>query len=220
MGYTDGVNRYAYVHNNPIYFNDPNGLVARAVTTWAQTDGISYVDTGLNALTPGSNAFQQSYANYQAGNITNAAIWGVQGSVEIGAAVFTGGASQLESRAVSGLSNAVSDTRALVPYYPSNNGFLGAISQTTLQEGQLIDRFGGTGISRFFSPAGTAAELRALPPGVAEQPLRTFEVLKPITVESGTVAPAFGQLGLGTQFRSPMTLDELLNQGIIRESLK
>jgi len=48
LGYVDGINRYSYVHNNPINFNDPSGLVARAVSTWAQTEGISYVNTGLN----------------------------------------------------------------------------------------------------------------------------------------------------------------------------
>jgi hypothetical protein len=40
-------------------------------------------------------------------------------------------------------------------------------------------------------------------------------VLKPFEVESGTVAPAFGQLGLGTQFRSGMTLDELVQGGYL-----
>ncbi|MDP3391772.1 MAG: RHS repeat-associated core domain-containing protein [Methylococcaceae bacterium] len=44
LGYADGINRYAYVGNNPINFNDPNGLMARAVSTWAQTEGISYVN--------------------------------------------------------------------------------------------------------------------------------------------------------------------------------
>jgi RHS repeat-associated protein len=100
LGYADGINRYAYAHNNPINFNDPNGLAARAVATWAQTQGISYVNAGLNAVSPGANAFQQSYANFQAGNIVNAAIWGVQGGVEIAAAAVTGG----ESQAVKGLS--------------------------------------------------------------------------------------------------------------------
>lgn len=36
-------------------------------------------------------------------------------------------------------------------------------------------------------------------------------------VEAGRVAPAFGQLGLGTQYRSLLTLDELLQHGLLRE---
>lgn len=83
--------------------------------------------------------------------------------------------------------------------------------------GQRIDRFGGSEFSRFFSPAGPPQAARALPPGTAGQALRTFEVLKPFEVEAGTVAPAFGELGLGTQFRTPVTLEVLLKRGIIRE---
>jgi hypothetical protein len=46
---------------------------------------------------------------------------------------------------------------------------------------------------------------------------RTFRVIEPMTVESGTVAPAFGQLGLGVQFRTSLTLGEMLDQGILEE---
>jgi hypothetical protein len=84
-------------------------------------------------------------------------------------------------------------------------------------EGQIIDRFGGSEYSRFFSPPGTPAMARALPPGVAEQPLRTFQVLKPFDVQTGMVAPAFGEFGLGTQFRSSMQLGDLLNGKFLKE---
>ena len=49
--------------------------------------------------------------------------------------------------------------------------------------------------------------------------IRTFEVLKPVDAQSGTIAPAFGQLGLGTQFRTTQTLGELLQGGFVREVL-
>ena len=107
---------------------------------------------------------------------------------------------------------------ALTSYFPANNGFLGASSETTLEAGQTIDRYGGSAYSQFFSPQGVPAEMRALPPGVAEQGLRTFQVTQPFSVESGTVAPAFGQFGLGTQYRSSMTLGELLEQGYLSET--
>jgi hypothetical protein len=42
--------------------------------------------------------------------------------------------------------------------------FLGPTSREFLYEGTMIDRFGGTDYSRFFSPAGTPAAGRALPP--------------------------------------------------------
>jgi hypothetical protein len=44
-------------------------------------------------------------------------------------------------------------------------------------------------------------------------------VLKPLSVEAGTVAPAFGQVGMGTQFRTGMTLGEMIEQGFLKEVL-
>jgi hypothetical protein len=79
---------------------------------------------------------------------------------------------------------------------------------------------GGSKFSQFFSPAGTPAAARALPADTAGQALRTFEVLKPLSVEAGTVAPAFGQLGMGTQYRSGMALGDLIEQGFLREVLR
>jgi hypothetical protein len=109
-------------------------------------------------------------------------------------------------------------TTAVQPYFPVNNGFLGATERHFLMPGQVITRYGGTASSRFFSPAGTSAAARALPAGSAGQPMRTFEVMKPFEVDAGTVAPAFGQPGLGTQFRTPVQLDFLLKRGILNET--
>ena len=106
--------------------------------------------------------------------------------------------------------------RAIVPFYPPENGFLRSTTTRLLQQGEVIDRVGGSEISRFFSPSGTPLAARALPPGTSG-PLRSFEVLKPFPVESGTVAPAYGQLGMGTQLRSGMTLGELIDQEFVRE---
>jgi len=114
----------------------------------------------------------------------------------------------------------VSTSRAIVPYYPVNNGFLVAPVRAWLQPGELIDRFGGSSVSRFFSPAGTALAKRSLPPATATMKLRVFEVLKPFEVDAGIVAPAFGQLGSGTQYRTALTLQELLEQGVIREVVR
>jgi hypothetical protein len=110
-----------------------------------------------------------------------------------------------------------STSRALVTYYPSANGFIGATRQMTLARGTLIDRFGGSAYSQFFSPIGTPIQARSLPAATAAQALRTFEVLSPMQVEAGRVAPWFGQLGLGVQYRSPATLGELLENQVLRE---
>jgi len=103
--------------------------------------------------------------------------------------------------------------------FPPNEGFLGEITVLMLQPGQKIDRYGGTPVSRFFSPQGTPLEARSLPPETAKQILRTFEVVKEFEVNAGTVAPYYGQPGLGTQYRASLPLGELLDQGYVLEIL-
>jgi hypothetical protein len=110
-----------------------------------------------------------------------------------------------------------STVTTLAKYYPENNGFIGATERKFLMPGQIIDRYGGSGYSRFFSPQGITKAGRALPPGTAGQPLRSFQVLKPFEVDAGTVAPAFGEMGLGTQYVSPLRLEVLLKRGILGE---
>jgi hypothetical protein len=111
----------------------------------------------------------------------------------------------------------VNQTTAIQPYFPANNGFLGVTEKQFLMKGEKINRYGGTGFSRFFSPENTPAMARSLPPGITQQPLRTFNVLKPFEVDSGTVAPAFGNPGFGKQLFSPVELKILLKRGILEE---
>ena len=95
-----------------------------------------------------------------------------------------------------------------------NNGFLGGWSTTeTLQPGTLIDRYGAE-TGRFFSPAGTSLEARALPPGSG--PLNAYEVLKAVEVQGGIAAPAFGQPGIGIRYMAPQTVAELIDDGFIK----
>ena len=108
--------------------------------------------------------------------------------------------------------------KAIQSYYPPNRGFLGRPITETLKPGTMIDRYGGADSSRFFSPAGTPQSARSLPPSVAAQELRTFKVIKPFEVETGTVAPAFNQFGLGTQYRASLQLRELLREGFVEET--
>lgn len=115
------------------------------------------------------------------------------------------------------LGGVVSTSRAIVPYYPPANGFWGSTTNVVLTRGMQVDRFGGSKYSQFFSPVGTPMHARALPPVTANQPLRRFEVMSPFAVEAGKVSPWFGQVGLGTQYRSQMTLGELLEQQVLKE---
>lgn len=103
---------------------------------------------------------------------------------------------------------------AVTKFYPPNNGFLGTVERTFLMPGQQISRF-GSNAGRFFSPSGTPLPMRALPPSANISVHNTFKVLKPFEVQAGRIAPAFGQIGLGTQYLSPVSASILLKRGII-----
>ncbi len=97
-------------------------------------------------------------------------------------------------------------------YWPPNRGFAGTPVTETLKPGTMIDRYGyPTGT--FASPAGTPAQMRSLAPGVAERPLNTYRVVKPLNVQSGRVAPWFGQPGGGTQYELPESVESLIRSG-------
>jgi len=99
---------------------------------------------------------------------------------------------------------------AQAPY----DGFLGNFRATaTLKPGTVIDRYGAE-TGRFFSPAGTPLEARALPAGSGS--LNSYEVLKPFEVQGGIAAPAFGQPGLGIQYMPPQTAADLIEGGFIK----
>ena len=83
----------------------------------------------------------------------------------------------------------------------------------TLQPGTRIDRFGAE-TGRFFSPEGTPLPQRALPNAPVGPP-SVYEVLKPLDVEAGVVAPAFGQPGLGIQYRSSLTTADLIPRRLL-----
>jgi len=80
----------------------------------------------------------------------------------------------------------------------------------------MIDRYGypkGT----FVSPEGTPFEMRALPAEYANMPYYKYEVVESVEVNSGRIAPWFGQPGFGTQYEFSNTIQNLLEQGILRE---
>lgn len=104
----------------------------------------------------------------------------------------------------------------LTPAYTKNrtDPFLGGWSRTeTIRPGTVIDRYGDDA-GRFFSTADTPFEARALPAGSG--PLQRYEVLRPLDVQAGVVAPAFGQPGLGIQYMSWQTVADLIEAGFIK----
>lgn len=82
--------------------------------------------------------------------------------------------------------------------WPVNLGFVGAIEKSTLPIGTRIDRYGNTQGS-FLSPEGTDYSERALAPGTRAEDYTVYEVIKPLPIIRGEVAPAFGEKGGGIQ---------------------
>ena len=101
--------------------------------------------------------------------------------------------------------------------YPSNFGFQGKAVPTTLKAGTVIDRYGSLN-GKFSSPVGTTFEQRSLSATMKSAQYRKFEVIKPLNVMSGKVAPWYGKSnGGGTQYMSTMSFKELIRKGYIRE---
>ncbi|WP_072016942.1 TNT domain-containing protein [Erwinia oleae] len=94
----------------------------------------------------------------------------------------------------------------------------------TLQPGAKVDRYGGwtdangfhdTGT--FISPAGSSFEGRALQTSTLSKPYTTYEVLKPLPVDSGPAIPWFGQQGYGIQYETSAGIEKLIKQGFLRK---
>jgi hypothetical protein len=169
------------------------------------------------------------FRNWLTSTTTNTVVGGTFGGTfalangqDVGTGVWGGVKNGLMTGAISGLGNGViySDKYNVnlltgKPIYPGNDGFAGKTEILTLKPGDVIDRYGGTNkTSRFTSPQGTSIEARSLPPDANLSIYEKFQVAKPFQVQSGTVAPWFGQSGGGIQYvTSP--IDLLINQGYI-----
>jgi hypothetical protein len=149
-------------------------------------------------------------------NILNGA---VTTTLTLGGGPEAGGESELmgvaDTTTAAGSSEIVPYSGQVTPTgWPSNGGFLGAASETELPVGTLVDRYGVDG--SYVSPVGTPFSGRGLPASSASLPLNTFEVVSPINVQSGLASPAFGQPGLGLQFKFPFTVEELIDLGVLK----
>ena len=110
--------------------------------------------------------------------------------------------------------------------WPTNYGFDGPPTIRELQPGQTFDRYGGridengnfSDRGSFVAPVNVPFDQRSLPDSSLNSPYRQYEVLQPIPqVNSGPAAPWFGRPGGGTQHQLPMSIDELLDKGFIRQ---
>ena len=101
--------------------------------------------------------------------------------------------------------------------WPIDDGFAEYPETITLQPGTIIDRY-GSDYGTFTSPQGIPYANRALAPGTELKPYSVFEVVKPIEVQAGKIAPWFNQPGGGVQYMLPDMVDELLDPdvGVLR----
>ena len=79
-----------------------------------------------------------------------------------------------------------------------------------------MDRYGYEG-GTFVSPVGTPYSQRALAPGTKAKPYNVYEVIKPVKVHSGKIAPWFGEEGGGIQYEFSEPVCSLLEQGILKK---
>ena len=104
--------------------------------------------------------------------------------------------------------------------WPPNRGFV-SIQQINVTPGTKIDRFGGDGgsfVSPIQSGKGVPYGDRALPYPINPDQYSVFEVVKPIPgVKAGQAIPWFGKPGMGTQWELPMSIDDLIQGGYIKE---
>lgn len=99
--------------------------------------------------------------------------------------------------------------------WPINNGFAGEPTREILYPGIRIDRY-GSDYGSFAAPENTGYEKRSLPPGTENSQYSVFEVTKPIDVDAGQTAPWFDEPGGGTQYKLPMSVDDLIDDGYLR----
>ena len=101
--------------------------------------------------------------------------------------------------------------------FPPNDGFEGLITEETLPPGAKIDRYGQPG-GRYFAPAGTPYEARAIPYDVSKMDYYQYEVVKGFVVAAGRTAAWFDQPGGGTQYRTTMSAQQLVAEGYLKET--
>lgn len=89
-------------------------------------------------------------------------------------------------------------------------GFLnGKYKESVLSPGTTLNRIGSNPDGRYFSPKGASFGEKSLPPFMKSQPNSDYIVLKEIPIKEGIAAPWFDEPGMGIQYLSDLTIEEL-----------
>lgn len=99
--------------------------------------------------------------------------------------------------------------------WPRNSGFAGIPKKTTLKRGERIDRY-GLDSGTFTSPEGTDYHMRSVAPGTNLRPHSIFQVMVPINVKEGKIAPWFDEPGGGIQYKMPKSIKDLLKDNVLK----
>lgn len=105
-------------------------------------------------------------------------------------------------------------TSSKKPDLPPNKGFDGDSYYERLETGDVLQRIGSER-GTYLSDPGTTPEQLSLPPTNSGK-VTNYEVTRPFAVESGKVAPYYGQPGGGHQYIAPMSIDILMNKGFLK----
>ena len=178
-----------------------------------------FVGTGLSANTTnhllGQAQFLANQANASVTGYIHASSFNVEDMLGVGL-LFKGGMKLLGGMAARNIAaKEGSNTMALAKYWPSNEGALGKWSNIMAKEGQIMDRYGSI-YGTYASPVGTPFNMRALSPTTNPADYFQFQVLKPFPIQTSNVAPAFGKIGLGVQYKTPIGINSLEELGYIK----
>ena len=211
-------NLYAYCSNNPVMYIDPTGhsitlaciIIGAAIGTVSGGCVGAYVSQKQTGNVDGWAVVAGAIGGGVIGGLIG---WGVGAAITAVGATITGSASTATAPIVKQVAEKAST--ALQTYYPPNDGFSGVAQKITLEAGTLIQRTGDL-VGRYIAPAGTPTQMLSLPYDKIGQPTTILQVQRSVEVLAGRVAPWFGQIGGGIQYKLRVPLDQLLSEGIIK----
>ena len=187
-----------WASNSSLLVNGVNSPIARSLVVSPIASAAGHVAGGTVANLIGKQNFGDAFSNSFQGIWQNVAIGTAIGVGTTTAVSYASGVDPINGKNI----------------YPSNSGFKGQTMSTELQPGQIIDRYGNTD-GNFFAPEGTPIGNRSLHPSTNTDSYSSYQVVKPLPVQSGTTAPYYGQPGGGTQYYSPLNTPQLINEGYI-----
>ena len=194
--YGDGLNLYAYCHNNPVGYVDPSGHEG-LICSKKYGELKKKVDEGG---TLSDKEKRQVYEYEQNKNIGTSILPPDDLIVRDFAFLNSEGKIEWEKWA------------------PNGGRVAGTIKENqTIPTGTIIDRYGSE-YGKYTSPEGVPYEKRALPYIENQNAYHKYKILKQIdNVTISKIAPAFNEIGGGLQYELPNSIKELKSKKYIEE---